>query len=529
MASLKQTLTHKSRFADPSDPPMHLYDESRPGYLGLPRERGLSWFPRLEMIDRTTMGQSIICPTRPDPNHPRVLDPVAQAKFMVDLLVAFQTHRSFIARAPTGSGKTTCALNTSAELGRTTLILVHLERLMDQWIEEIQAKLGVPMSRIGIAQQDKSEWEGKDFTVGLLHSVANRQYSPQFYDAFGMVICDEVHKIGTQFFVPAITRFPSYYRLGISATPYRKDGGTKVFFYHLGQERVVSTASNMPMKVYTIPYTTTRPLWGRTGPARVQCLTKDAARNILLVRIIKRFYDQGRVALIVSSSVSHLQVLMAMAVRAGVPAALMGQFTASKVVGSKLVPAVDAETGHHVVNKDGSPRMQEVSVTRPVAKASLAQVKAEAQMIFATYGMITEGIDIPRLDAGLDATPRADANQLSGRIRRPVPGKKMPMWVTILDTECAMSQRWYNARCRDYLATQAEVVPYDGTKTSGTDNRATGRAQGEILGSRAEQAPAGPVCQRPELPSGGAQPRPPRLPHQAGRIGQIRARGRLPG
>ncbi len=36
--------------------------------------------------------------------------------------------------------------------------------------------------------------------------------------------------------------------------------------------------------------------------------------------------------------------------------------------------------------------------------AALDFVKANSQIIFATYGMMTEGIDIPRLDAG--STPR---------------------------------------------------------------------------------------------------------------------------
>ncbi len=46
--------------------------------------------------------------------------------------------------------------------------------------------------------------------------------------------------------------------------------------------------------------------------------------------MVKRFYDNGRQALIVSDSIAHLQKLMAMAEQAGVPADAMGQFTAEK-------------------------------------------------------------------------------------------------------------------------------------------------------------------------------------------------------
>ena len=120
---------------------------------------------------------------------------------------------------------------------------------MHQWLEEIQDKLGVPAERIGIAQQNRCEWAGKWFTVGLLHSVANREYDPGFYSAYGFVIFDEVHKIGTNFFAPAVSRFRARYRLGLSATVDREDGGSKVFYFHLGGIQVTSDAETLPMRV----------------------------------------------------------------------------------------------------------------------------------------------------------------------------------------------------------------------------------------------------------------------------------------
>ncbi|AHC30483.1 hypothetical protein CC53_gp066 [Rhizobium phage vB_RleS_L338C] len=71
--------------------------------------------------------------------------------------------------------------------------------------------------------------------------------------------------------------------------------------------------------------------------------------------------------------------------------------------------------------------------------------------------MMTEGIDIPRLDAGIDVLPRGDATQLIGRIRRPRPGKPEPVWITLLDTKCFMSKKYFERRCKDYQATGAII------------------------------------------------------------------------
>jgi superfamily II DNA or RNA helicase len=444
-------LVHRSPFADPDQPPLLLHDaEGMPGYLGVPREWGLARYRHLPLEDRTTEGAAIYAPKRPDPNHPRVRNPEAQARFMADLLGAYDQHRSYIGMAPTGSGKTTCALNTAAELGRRFLVLVHLERLMDQWVEEIESKLGIPRNRIGIIQQDRCEWRDRFACVGLLHSVCRRQYEPRFYEGFGLVIYDEVHKIGSQFFAPAVSKFPSRYRLGLSATPERSDGGDRVFFYHLGPIRVTSAAEALPMRVVTVDYDCgTYPLWGDIPGARVKCLTKDQKRNQLLARLVRKLYADGRQALIVSDSVLHLQSLMGMAEQLGVPRSKMGQYTAEV---------------HHA---ERSPLGEVKIVKRKQSKEALDRVKAESQLVFATYGMMTEGVDIPRLDAGIDATPKGKATQLIGRIRRPVPGKPRPVWITVRDIRCSHSRRWYQQRCRDYLSTGAEVVEH-GAQKSGT-------------------------------------------------------------
>jgi superfamily II DNA or RNA helicase len=445
VAVLQSKLRHQPRARQGEDPPppvlLYNMDYSSTGFIGVPAAFGKHRYPTIPYTDRSVFGEPIQPITKwPNPNHPSVRNPTAQAQFMRGLIDAANGMGSFCAEAPTGSGKTVCALRMAGELGRKTLILVHLERLMDQWVKEIHDKLGVPMERIGIQQGERFDYEGKDFVVGMLQSLNRREYPDAFYDAFGTVIFDEVHKVGTQFFAPTCPMFPAKYKIGLTATMQRKDGGEKVFFWHLGGVQVRSGAEALPMRVQVLHYQNMQyrnPMkHSGSHTSTVMALRLDRNRNYMISKMIKRFWDHQRQALIVSESVEHLQTLMKMSMDLGVPLEAMGQYTGER----------------HVIQPNGKKRK-----VKQRAEA-LSYVKENSPLIFATYGMIVEGIDIPRLDAGMDVTPRASATQLVGRIRRPMADKKHAVWVTICDDDCALARRYYKARVKDYLASNAEVV-----------------------------------------------------------------------
>lgn len=449
----KAMLSHKSRFEENDLDAFPIYSE-RPGYLLVPRAFGLQRYPSLEIEDRLSNGEPFLAPIpkRPDPNHPRVKDPVAQAKFMADLIEAARTHESFLATAPTGSGKTVCALNMAAELGRKTLILVHLDRLAAQWIDEVVDKLGVPADRVGVMQGKRFEYRDKDFVVGMLHTLNLNEGDDEFYRSFGTVIFDETHKLGTRFFSPSCGYFPSRYKVGLSATLKRKDDGEKVFVWHLGPVRVRSQAEALECKIYPINYCNPQhKKWGTKPGSVSKCLSMDRNRNQVIVKVIKKFHAAERNALIVGFSVKHLQELMRMAAADGVPLADMGLFTSERYI------SFDDGNGNRGWRK------------KKQTPDELSFVKKNARLVFATYGMITEGIDEPRWDAGIDVTPRGSATQLIGRIRRPLPGKKDPMWVTIRDTDHSVAEGYYRSRLKDYRSSNAEVVTDYGKKKENAD------------------------------------------------------------
>ena len=58
---------------------------------------------------------------------------------------------------------------------------------------------------------------------------------------------------------------------------------------------------------------------------------------------------------------------------------------------------------------------------------------SSASVILSTYHYASEGIDIPRLDTLVLATPRGTIEQSVGRILRPFPGKKKPLVIDVKD------------------------------------------------------------------------------------------------
>jgi hypothetical protein len=98
-----------------------------------------------------------------------------------------------------------CALIT--ELKVPTLVVVHREPLVDQWMERIHQF--IPQARVGIAQQDQCDFRDKHIVIGMVHSLAGREYSRDFYEWPGLLLVDETHRIGAGTWSSVPPKFPA--------------------------------------------------------------------------------------------------------------------------------------------------------------------------------------------------------------------------------------------------------------------------------------------------------------------------------
>jgi len=447
--SIKRELTTKSWFAEDGEEPVRSYTEDREGYLGIPIVWGME---RFDYLDQTSMGSPITVDRLPDPEHPKAAK--GQRVFIKNLYEGITEHSVILAEASTGSGKTVACLSLIGQLGVTSLVIVPSESLALQWIDEAKLHLGIADEDIALIKQGKCDYVGKKICVGIVHSIAKRDYDPEFYTYFGLVAWDEVHRVAAKSFSKSMGKLSPRYRIGLTATPDRRDGLMEVVTHHLGEPLVVSKAKAVRAKVCVFnssvfavgannqsgDFVDRSKSMPRSIVLNMLC--KSKARNAQIVALIRYANSRGRTILVISDRIERLQVLMGRCAADGIPSAAMGMFTRSVMI----------------ENPRASEAGQKKLKSKTVKQSELDYVKNECSIIFATYGMMKEGVDIPRLDFGIDASPRSEAIQVIGRIRRPVPNKKAPVWVTIKDTSCAVFDSSYRQRISDYKKCNCDIV-----------------------------------------------------------------------
>jgi superfamily II DNA or RNA helicase len=90
---------------------------------------------------------------------------------------------------------TVMGLNIITKLKKKTLIIVHKEFLMNQWIERIEQYL--PDARVGKIQGKKVEVENKDIVLGMLQSLSMKDYNDDLFNQFGFTLIDECFPYNT--------------------------------------------------------------------------------------------------------------------------------------------------------------------------------------------------------------------------------------------------------------------------------------------------------------------------------------------
>ncbi|HTE26651.1 TOTE conflict system archaeo-eukaryotic primase domain-containing protein [Flavitalea sp.] len=217
--------------------------------------------------------------------------------------------------APPGSGKTIIGLKIIADKQQPALIVVHRKQLMDQWIERIEAFLGIPNHEIGKIGQGKSKI-GKHITVATIQSLAkNKEGGTMLNHAFGTILIDECHHIPAESYRNAIQRLHSFYLYGLTATPFRKYNDGKLIFIHLGEIIAeISTQQTGKQKQASIIIRNTDldvPFDSKTD--RFETLSKilvhDSARNKLILQDVTNELNNGKRVVILTERKEHLDVL----------------------------------------------------------------------------------------------------------------------------------------------------------------------------------------------------------------------------
>lgn len=344
------------------------------------------------------------------------------------------------------SHNTTTALEFAKRLGFRTLILVHKNPLKDQWVERIQQFM--PAARVGVVQSDKCQFEGRDFVIGMIQSMMQEsgdKYPRELWGAFGLVICDEVHRCGAAAFSTVAPKFNTPYYLGLSATPKRKDGCDNAFKWVIGQVIAAPTDKNRAKPIIYLRNTGIRAQYEyrskKTGemvyvdlndfkkPTLLKRIAKNKFRNAIIIEDILKALKAGRSPLIMAERLDILHCIAEGAMELA-PTYLGRTISAGMYIGGKKREELD--------------------------------LAASCDIVLATVQLAKEGIDIEKLDTLFMATPVGDPVQIIGRIGRAktvkmpdgsaqvVPPKNRPMVVDYIDYDLSALKGSFFSRLKYY-------------------------------------------------------------------------------
>ena len=300
-----------------------------------------------------------------------------------------KASRGGIISVPCGFGKTVLALYLIGEMKKKTLVIVHKEFLVSQWKERICQYL--PDAKIGYIQGNMIDTEDCDIVIGMLQSISMKDYPESIFNDFGFCIVDECHHIAAEVFSRSLYKVNCQFMLGLSATPTRKDGLSKVFEWFLGPYVYIDKTKREIRAVETtmIYYSHPSPLYSReetTGfgkmcvPRMITNVCNFKRRTDLIVSLVLELVkNPDKCILLLSDRIEHLR-------------------TINKLLREHEFTSVGFYIGG----------MKE------------AQLKASemCQVILGSFSMSSEGMDIPSLNTLIMASPKSDIEQSVGRILR---------------------------------------------------------------------------------------------------------------
>jgi len=287
-----------------------------------------------------------------------------------------------------GGGKTVLALYLVSMLKKKTIVIVHKDFLMTQWRDRIQQFL--PDARIGKIQQNTIDIEDKDIVLAMVQSLSQKEYDPEVFSSFGLAIFDECHHLGAEVFSKSMAKVSSKYMLGLSATPDRKDGLRKVFEWYIGP-MVYSSKDDknkdyIETRIYEYydedkQYSKLELLYNKKPcmPRMINNISYHMPRCQFINDIIKQEYENGRKILVLGDRREYLN-------------------TTEKWIRENIGDIVGQYVGG--------------------LKPSELRDSQEKDIILGTFSMASEGMDIPKLNTIVLASPKSDVVQSVGRILR---------------------------------------------------------------------------------------------------------------
>lgn len=362
---------------------------------------------------------------------------------------------------PTGAGKTILAVMAIAKIQRPTLVVVPTLDLVEQWRSVLSKYFSVDVGIAGGGSRDLQK-----ITVATYHTAALIMES--IGNHFGFLVCDECHHLPSPQFKQVALFSIAPYRLGLSATVERPDGGERLIYdllgplnYHGQISELVDTVLS-PFEIVTMEIPLTKE----------EKAEYDRAREIYL-----RFVRQNRIVMSSPNGWAHF-IREASFRRGGREALHAFRLQKKTAQGASLKIAKiwdllikhsqdrvliftnDNELAYRIGRELLLPVLTHQTRNKE-RKNFLEGFRSGALNVLVTSKVLNEGIDVPEASIGIVVSGSAAVRehvQRLGRILRQRPGKRALLYELISKNT---SERFVNERRRKHSAYQgpSEVYP----------------------------------------------------------------------
>ena len=352
---------------------------------------------------------------------------------------ALMKHDIGILAATTAFGKTIAAIYIIAKRKVNTLILVHRQQLVDQWVNKLSVFLQIDPKEIGIIGGGKRRITGK-IDVAIIQSLSRKHEVDEIISEYGQIIVDECHHISAFSFELAVKQSKAKHFLGLSATVNRKDGHHPIILMSLGPIRYSVNAkkfadeSSMQHRVIIRKTDTYFNDLQQDNSYSVihklySVIISDKERNKLIVEDIITSINEKRFPLVLTERREHMKLFYDILLPV-----VKNVFLLEAGIGKKRRSLVEE-------------KMKNISPDEP-------------RVIISTGKYIGEGFDDPRLDTLFLTMPiswKGTIAQYAGRLHRTHHLKNEVIIYDYVDANSPMFLKMFSKRIKGYRAIGYEV------------------------------------------------------------------------
>lgn len=390
-----------------------------------------------------------------EPLHLVMREIVSPRDYQLEAVSAWEKAlRRGVIVLPTGTGKSLVARLAIDAVQRPTLVVVPTIDLLQQWASQLEEGFGVEAGMLGGGSR-----EVKDITVStydsavlMMEFIGNR---------FGFLIVDECHHLPSSLNRHLARMAIAPFRLGLTATPERDDGGEDELTELLGPICYRKHIDEMPENVLS-PYRTVRLELSLEPDEEIE-YEKNRA-------VYVDFVKQNRISFASPSGWQHFLALCARQPRGR---EVFDAYLAQKRIarGSRakfrmirrllarhpgertIIFTDDNQTAYEVGRRFFLPVLTHRTKVAE-RKAFLTLFRDGTYPVLVTSRVLNEGIDVPEASVGIVVSGSGSIRehvQRLGRVLRPVDGKQATLYELV---SSRTSEAYTSDRRRQHRAYQ---------------------------------------------------------------------------